>query len=87
MLKDVRRFGAEAPKVLDDDETYRNMTLGDYLLKHKYSRSFTYNYVLPMCAAIWSVSNKCCLEFSIQVLLLLLLLLLLTSEATAGARG
>ena len=67
MLKDVRRFGVEAPKVLDDDETYRNMSLGNYLDKHKYSRSFTYNYVLPMCAAIWSVSNKRCLEFSIQV--------------------
>jgi hypothetical protein len=27
-------------------------------VQHKYSDSFTYNYVLPMCAAIWSVSNK-----------------------------
>jgi predicted NAD/FAD-binding protein len=66
MLKDVHRFGKEAPKVLGDD-SYRDMTLGNYLDKHKYSRSFTYNYVLPMCAAIWSVSNKTCLEFPIQV--------------------
>ena len=37
-------------------------------MQHKYSDSFTYNYVLPMCAAIWSVSNKQCFAFNIQVL-------------------
>jgi len=67
MLKDVYRFGKEAPKVLDNDK-YRDMTLEAYLKEHNYSRSFTYNYCLPMCAAIWSVSNKQCFEFSIQVL-------------------
>ena len=68
MLKDVYRFGKEAPKCLHDEDTYRNMTLGDYLAKHGYSRSFTYNYVLPMCAAIWSCSNQQALDFSVQVL-------------------
>ena len=38
-----------------DNEAYRNTTLEEYLKQHKYSQSFTYNYVLPMCAAIWSV--------------------------------
>lgn len=34
----------------------------------RYSHGFTNNYLLPMCAAVWSVSNKQCLEFPIQVL-------------------
>jgi cyclopropane-fatty-acyl-phospholipid synthase len=67
MIYDVVRFGKEAPKVLTD-ETYNTMNLGQYLLLHKYSQSFTERYLLPMCAAIWSVSNKQCLEFPIQVL-------------------
>ena len=33
------------------------MTLGHYLSSNKYSRTFTYNYVVPMCAAVWSVPN------------------------------
>lgn len=36
---------------------YRDMTLEQYLQKHKYSKPFTYNYVVPMCAAVWSVPN------------------------------
>ena len=67
MIYDVIRFGKEAPKVLDNEE-YSNVNLGQYLLRHSYSKSFTDRYLLPMCAAIWSVSNKQCLEFPIQVL-------------------
>ena len=36
---------------------YGDMTLGEYLRKHSYSTSFTNNYVVPMCAAVWSVPN------------------------------
>jgi predicted NAD/FAD-binding protein len=59
MLRDVIRFGKEAPKVLEPSvhHLYRNMTLGEYLEKECYSKSFTQNYVLPMCAAVWSVPN------------------------------
>lgn len=54
MLKDVLRFGKEAPRVLDHGATnYSGMTLGAYLTKHKYSKEFIDNYVLPMCAAVW----------------------------------
>lgn len=59
MLRDVIRFGKEAPKVLDPavHHIYRNMTLGEYLAHERYSKAFTQNYVLPMCAAVWSVPN------------------------------
>ena len=33
------------------------MTLAQYLVTHKYSRTFRDNYVVPMCAAVWSVPN------------------------------
>jgi predicted NAD/FAD-binding protein len=60
MVADVVRFGREAPKVLEPavHHVYRDMTLQQYLQQHKYSRAFTHNYVLPMCAAVWSVPNS-----------------------------
>jgi predicted NAD/FAD-binding protein len=36
---------------------YRDMTLGHYLETQGYSEGFKFNYVLPMCAAVWSVPN------------------------------
>lgn len=38
--------------------TYKGMSMGEYLKKHNYSRAFQYNYLLPMCAAVWSVPNS-----------------------------
>lgn len=57
MVSDVLRFNKEAPKVLDDP-AYANMTLGEYLAQQKYSEQFQQNYVLPMCAAVWSVPSS-----------------------------
>jgi predicted NAD/FAD-binding protein len=36
---------------------YKGMTLGQYLQEQGYSEAFRNNYVLPMCAAVWSVPN------------------------------
>jgi hypothetical protein len=46
-------------QVLDPEQVhvYRDMTLGQYLDSNGYSEGFKYNYVLPMCAAVWSVPN------------------------------
>ena len=35
-----------------------NMCMGEYLRKNKYSNAFIQNYLLPMCAAVWSVPNE-----------------------------
>ncbi len=47
-------------QVLDaaHEREYRTMSLGQYLDQQGYSQGFRDNYVLPMCAAIWSVPNK-----------------------------
>lgn len=69
MLKDVLRFGKEAPRVLEHGASnYSGMTLGAYLAKHKYSKAFIDNYILPMCAAVWSIPSSTVLNFPITML-------------------
>ena len=36
---------------------YNNMSLGEYVKQQGYSQAFICNYLLPMCAAVWSVPN------------------------------
>ncbi|GLI66534.1 hypothetical protein VaNZ11_010410 [Volvox africanus] len=70
MLKDVVRFGREAPKVLEPSvaHIYSEMTLSQYLKKHNYSTAFVNNYIVPMCAAVWSVPNAQVLVFPVCML-------------------
>ena len=41
----------------DAAAAYGAMSLGAYLERHRYSEAFKRNYLLPMCAAVWSVPN------------------------------
>ncbi|KAK9821949.1 hypothetical protein WJX81_001503 [Elliptochloris bilobata] len=70
MVWDVLRFGREAPKVLRPEAaaTYGSMSLGAYLIRHGYSEAFKRSYLLPMCAAVWSVPNVQVLEFPVAML-------------------
>ncbi len=52
MLRDILRFNAQAPAMLEADED--DMTLGEYLHNNGYSRAFVDQYIVPMGAAIWS---------------------------------
>lgn len=55
MLADVLRFYRESPELLEaggDDNT----TLGEYLSRKKFSRSFIEDHLIPFGAAIWSAS-------------------------------
>lgn len=47
-------------QVLEPDQArlYAQMSMGEYLKRNGYSRAFQDNYVLPMCAAVWSVPNS-----------------------------
>ena len=38
-------------------KTYGSMSLGEYVQQQGYSQGFISNYLLPMCAAVWSVPN------------------------------
>lgn len=70
MIRDVLRFGKEAPRVLDPGSSskYAKVTLGEYLITHKYSKPFIDKYVLPMCAAVWSVPSSQVLTFPVTML-------------------
>jgi uncharacterized protein len=61
MLREVRRFHREAPRLLEggDEKT----ALGDWLCGAGYSPRFVEHYVLPMGAAIWSADPDRFLRF------------------------
>ncbi|RPI77757.1 MAG: FAD-dependent oxidoreductase [Planctomycetaceae bacterium] len=64
MLLDVMRFNREAPGLLDrvdDDET-----VGDYLSRKRYSKTFADRYLIPMGAAIWSCPPGVFSQFPIR---------------------
>jgi predicted NAD/FAD-binding protein len=65
MLADMVRFNSKALGVLDN-AAYRDVSVRDYLAKHWFSDVFADTYLLPMCAAIWSVPGSSCLDFPIQ---------------------
>ena len=45
------------------------MTLGEYLARERYSVFFRENYVVPMCAAIWSCSDRDTMAFPVITLI------------------
>lgn len=62
MLRDIRRFHREAPKLLQTNEPTL-VPLGQYLREHRYSDTFINDHLLPMGAAIWSTSLQRMLDY------------------------
>jgi predicted NAD/FAD-binding protein len=52
MLRDLMRFYREAPSFREDGDAIAS--LGEYLDRGKYGRSFQNDHLLPMAAAVWS---------------------------------
>lgn len=52
LLRDILRFNRESLEILESDN--EQQTVGDYLTRHHYSKSFIDQYFLPMGSAIWS---------------------------------
>lgn len=50
-----------------NSDKFKGVTLGQYLKRGWYSRVFCSKYLLPMCAAIWSVPTASVLDFPVQV--------------------
>ena len=64
MLADVVRFNREARQyVAECDE---EITVGEFLLRHRFSEQFAKYYLLPMGAAIWSCPIGTFAEFPIR---------------------
>ena len=66
MLRDILRFNRQAPLDLEQQRIRADMTLGDYLAAGGYGPRFIRHYIVPMGAAIWSMSLADMLGFPLQ---------------------
>jgi len=65
MLRDILRFNKAAVADLHAGHL-QDETLGEYLIRNRYSRGFIDNYLIPMGAAIWSATQETMLAFPLQ---------------------
>ncbi len=66
MLRDILRFNREALSDLENQRIAQDTTLGDYLHSRSYGTRFIEHYIVPMGAAIWSMSLADMLAFPLQ---------------------
>ncbi|MCC6076583.1 NAD(P)/FAD-dependent oxidoreductase [Pseudomonas sp. GCM10022188] len=66
MLRDILRFNREALSDLAEERIGGDVTLGDYLARGRYGRRFVDHYIVPMGAAIWSMSLEDMLDFPLK---------------------
>ena len=64
MVLDIVRFNGRAQALLAGDA--HDLTLGEYLVSERYSRSFIEHYFVPMGAAIWSSRPADLLHFPVR---------------------
>jgi uncharacterized protein len=69
MVKDIIRFNRLCKQQATSGTVDENATLGDFIASHNFSKTFSYNYLLPMCAAIWSASLDDVKEFPLDFFL------------------
>jgi uncharacterized protein len=64
MIADILRFNRQSRTLLaGTDDT---LTLGEYLDRHKYSRAFREQYIVPMGMSIWSATESAMLSFPVR---------------------
>lgn len=66
MLRDILRFNREALADLESQRIAQDTTLGEYLRSRGYGERFIDHYIVPMGAAIWSMSLADMLAFPLQ---------------------
>lgn len=66
MVRDILRFNRQAAADLDNSAIAADITLGEYLRAKGYGQRFTDHYIMPMGAAIWSMSLADMLGFPLQ---------------------
>ncbi|MEB1528896.1 NAD(P)/FAD-dependent oxidoreductase [Xanthomonas sp. WHRI 7945] len=67
MLRDLRRFYRQAPHVLSD-AAQAQLTLGEFLRRHRYSDVFRDAHLVPMASALWSSPSQRILQFPMRQL-------------------
>ncbi|SDS68639.1 Predicted NAD/FAD-binding protein [Pseudomonas asplenii] len=66
MLRDILRFNRQAIDDLEQQRIAADTTLGAYLRDGRYGERFIQHYIVPMGAAIWSMSLTDMLGFPLQ---------------------
>ncbi|MCJ8168093.1 NAD(P)/FAD-dependent oxidoreductase [Atopomonas sediminilitoris] len=66
MLRDIVRFNRQAQADLAEQRIAADTTLGHYLREQGYGQRFIDHYIVPMGAAIWSMSLADMLDFPLQ---------------------
>ncbi|GAC15889.1 NAD(P)/FAD-dependent oxidoreductase [Aliiglaciecola lipolytica] len=58
IVRDILRFNKLCKELYasQSPEQIGDITLGEFLDNHNFSTAFCHNYILPMCAAIWSAT-------------------------------
>lgn len=54
MIKEILKFNSDAPNVLNNEDKYHDINLGDYLKSLNLSDYFFENFLAPMSSAVWS---------------------------------
>ncbi|WP_019716627.1 NAD(P)/FAD-dependent oxidoreductase, partial [Pseudomonas syringae] len=66
MLRDIMRFNRQSVDDLENQRIAAETTLGEYLKNGGYGQRFIDHYIVPMGAAIWSMSLADMLGFPLQ---------------------
>lgn len=66
MVRDILRFYREAPSVLENPDP--DLTLGRFLERGRYGRTFIEDHLVPMGAAVWSARPEVLWEFPMEFL-------------------
>ena len=69
MVRDILRFNRETRQELDAGAVSERETLGEYLNRKGYGRTFRDLYIIPMGAAIWSASEEMMMAFPLYFFL------------------
>lgn len=66
---DIVKFNKLCKAHIEQKRATDNITLIEFIEKNGLSQTFTDNYILPMCAAIWSTSLRASAEFPLSFFL------------------
>ncbi|MGB3725506.1 MAG: FAD-dependent oxidoreductase [Glaciecola sp.] len=69
LVLDIVKFNKVCKAHIERGDDTQNITLLEFIKQHKLSDTFTQNYILPMCAAIWSTSLEASANFPLSFFL------------------
>lgn len=69
LVREILRFNKLCKANLADTAYNESVTLIEFIQHHGFSETFTQNYILPMCAAIWSASLETAGKFPLSFFL------------------